>query len=407
MPFLSFLRENARWLAGGFLLTYFSSFGQTFFISLSAGNIREEYGLSHGQFGTVYMLATLGSALTMPRFGQIVDRYSARTVALIIMPGLAVATVMMALSTHIVLLVLSIYLLRLFGQGMMGHLAFTTIGKWFAAQRGRAISLAAIGVNVGEGVFPLIFVAVAGVIGWRNSWLAGAAILLLVALPLILTLFAAERRPRSSDPKIVATRTRDWTRGEVVRDPLFYPILICTMASPFIGTTIFFHQIYLVELRGWSLEVFASSFAFMAATTVCFALVSGYLVDRFSAVRLLPVFLLPLGIACLVLGGVEQQWSAFVFMGLLGLTYGFSSTLLGALWPEVYGIRHLGAIRALAMSILVFATAAGPGLTGFLIDLGVSYPLQIIAMGGACFLVAFAMVFVSAALQERAVGVAG
>ena len=63
MSYLNFLRENARWLAGGFLLTLFSSFGQTFFISLSAGEIRAEYGLSHGTFGTLYMVATLASVI--------------------------------------------------------------------------------------------------------------------------------------------------------------------------------------------------------------------------------------------------------------------------------------------------------------------------------------------------------
>ena len=129
MKFLLFLRDNARWLAGGFLLTFFSSFGQTFFISLSAGNIREEYGLSHGGFGTLYMVATLGSALTLPYLGQIVDRYSVRKVAMFIVPMLALATVSMALSSHIVQLAVTIYLLRLFGQGMMTHTAFTAMGR--------------------------------------------------------------------------------------------------------------------------------------------------------------------------------------------------------------------------------------------------------------------------------------
>ncbi|WP_367714594.1 MFS transporter [Nitratireductor sp. GISD-1A_MAKvit] len=401
MSYLNFLRDNARWLAGGFLLTLFSSFGQTFFISLSAGDIRTEYGLSHGAFGTLYMLATLASAFTLPKLGQIVDRYPARQVTFIIIPLLALACVSMALSQSIIVLVVTIYMLRLFGQGMMTHNSLTAMGRWFSAQRGRAVSVATLGHNVGEAVLPLAFVAVAALVGWRNSWFIAAALLVLFALPVISGLIAVERAPRASDPVSRKSLVRDWTRGEVVRDPVFYLLLLGVMAPGFIGTTIFFHQIYLVELRGWSLEVFASSFTFMATMTVIFALISGQLIDRFSAVALLPGFLLPLGAACLILAASDAQWSAFAFMGLMGISYGFSSTLFGALWPEVYGIRHLGSIRALTVAIMVFATAMGPGITGFLIDRGVSYPLQIGVMGFYCLGASVVLFVVSRGLSVR------
>jgi hypothetical protein len=104
MQFIVFLRDNARWLGGGFLLFFFSSFGQTFLISLSAGDIRLEYALSHGQFGSLYMAATLASALTLPRLGHMVDHYSAKKVTLLVVPMLALAAACMALSRHIVAL---------------------------------------------------------------------------------------------------------------------------------------------------------------------------------------------------------------------------------------------------------------------------------------------------------------
>ncbi|MEX0405216.1 MFS transporter [Aquibium sp. LZ166] len=402
MSFFLFLRDNARWLAGGFLMTFFSSFGQTFFISLSAGDIRAEYGLSHGDFGLIYMIATLGSALTLPRLGQIVDRHSARRVAFFIMPMLALAAVMMSFSQNLVLLVATIYMLRLFGQGMMTHNAFTAMARWFSGQRGRAVSVTTLGHNAGEAVFPLLFVFVAGLVGWRNSWLVAAAVLVLVALPMITGLIAVDRAPRSTDPVSRKTEARDWTRGEVLRDPLFYLLLMGVMAPGFIGTTIFFHQVYLVELRGWSLELFATSFTFMAAMTITFALVAGQLVDRFSSVALLPSFLLPLGLSCLTLGLFDGQWAAFAFMGLLGISYGFSSTLFGSLWPEIYGLRHLGSIRAITVAILVFATAIGPGLTGYLIDLGIPLPGQVVVMGLYCLVMVALMTYVAARIKARA-----
>jgi MFS family permease len=400
MAILRFLQDNARWISGGFLLTYVSSFGQTFFISLSAGEIRSEFALSHGDFGIVYMIATLASALTLPHLGKIVDHVSVTTTVLLAMPALALGCLIMALGHHIVFLVLAIYLLRLFGQGMMNHIALTAMGKWFSAQRGRAVSVSAIGVNFGEATLPLVFVVAAGAMGWRNTWLL-AALAIVVFLPVIARLMRTERQPRNNDPVAMARKGADWTRAEVLGDPLFYLMLAGVMAPPFIGTTIFFHQVYLVELRGWSGEAFAASFAVMSVTTIVFSLIAGALVDLFSAVRLLPSFLLPLGAACLVLANVPAQWAAFAFMALLGVSYGFSSTLFGALWPEVYGTRHLGAIRSLIVSIMVFQTAAGPGVTGYLIDHGVAYPLQIGVMGLYCAVAAVAMVIVSGKLNRR------
>ena len=398
---ISFFSANFRWIAGGFLLTFFSSFGQTYFISLSASNIRNEYGLSHGDFGFIYMLATLASALTLPWLGKIVDIFSPARVTLIIIPLLALGCVGMVFSTHIYGLVVTLFCLRLFGQGMMTQNALTATGRWFAANRGRAVSLVTLGHNTGEALLPIIFVALSVMVGWRNVWLMGAIFLIVFALPLIIILIKKEREPVSELHHENSQPAPDWTRQEVLRDPFFWLLLTGVLAPPFIGTTIFFHQVYLVELRGWSLEVFALSFVLMSVSVIIFVLIAGMLVDRFSALRILPIFLLPLSFACICLGLLEAQWSAFLFMILLGISYGFSSTLFGAVWPEAYGTKHLGSIRAVVVAIMVCATAIGPGLTGFLIDKGVHYPDQITAMGVYCLTIGLLMVFSSRRLLLR------
>lgn len=402
MSTLQFIKDNARWLAGGFLLTFFSSFGQTFYISLSAGDIRAEYDLSHGEFGLLYMAATLASALTLPWLGKVLDRVSPARANLMIMPLLALGAIGMAFSTHLFLLVIVIYLLRLFGQGMMTQNALTATGRWFVARRGKAVSAVTIGHRAGEMVLPVLFVAVTALVGWRYSWVISSIFLIVIAMPLVTILLRKDREHQSAEELTALAKMRHWTRGEVVRDPLFWLMLMGILAPPFIGTTIFFHQIYLVELRGWSLPVFASAFSVMPVTTIIFILIAGPMIDRFSAVRLLPVFLIPLGLCCFVLGYFEAQWSAFVFFALIGVSYGFSATLFGAIWPELYGTKHLGAIRAVTVALAVFCTAAGPGLTGWLIDKGVSYPGQIMVMGIYCFAVFVLMIFVVAALQRRA-----
>ncbi|WP_349361012.1 MFS transporter [Stappia sp.] len=403
MPFWTFVRDNARWLGAGLLLTFFSSFGQTFFISLIAGDLRAEFDLSHGDFGGLYMAATLLSAASLTVIGKVVDTRPLVVVAGGVVAGLALFTAAMASVASVAMLFVVLYGLRLFGQGMMTHVAMTAMGRWYAAQRGRAVSIASIGIQMGEASLPLVFVSLSAWLGWRGAWWLGVAVLVCVALPALLALLRVERLPRGTGApeEEGAVPLRHWTRGEVLRDPAFWVISLGTLAPPFIGTTIFFHQVYLVELRGWTLAHFASAFVAMSAMTLTFALIAGWLIDKVTALRILPVFLLPLAAACVVLASVTHPAAAFAFMALLGVSYGFSSTLFGALWPEVYGTRHLGAIRSVTVALMVLASALGPGVTGYLIDLGVAYETQMLAMAGYCLVAAGAMTLAARAVRAR------
>lgn len=399
---LSFLRINARWIAGGFLLTMFSSFGQTFFIGLSGNEIRERFDLSGGEFGSIYMVATLVSAALLPWLGRTLDVMPGWKVVRFVMPCLAAACLLIAFAPNVLIVVVALFLLRLFGQGMMTHIAYTEIGRWFVASRGRAISLVVPGHQAGEAILPVLFVLVSAAVGWQLAWVAAGATILLLGYPAILTLLRTERIPLHQAGSVNAAHiVRDWTRAEVARDPIFYLLMVGVLAPPFIGTTIFFHQGYLIDLRGYDVLAFAAAFPVMAATTVVFALVSGALIDRFSATRILPFFLIPMVVATLAAALVTPVWGIYLFMFLFGISYGFTSTLLGALWPEVYGVAHLGGIRALTVSAMVLATALGPGITGALIDLGIGLPQQLLWMALWCVAASAALVVATLRITAR------
>ncbi|MEM8670584.1 MAG: MFS transporter [Planctomycetota bacterium] len=399
----SFLKHNFRWIAGGFLLTFFSSFGQTFFVSASVEAWQTKFDLSHGEFGRLYMLATLVSALCLPFVGRLVDVMPEHRTILVVVPVLAVATLLAAYAPTVVLLTIAIFLLRLFGQGMMTHIALTATGRWFDRQRGRAVSLVVLGHQGGEGTLPILFALLANSYGYQAGWVAGAVSLLFVGLPLSSW---AYRQPRSlmhlqGADAVSGTPVRSWTRGEVLKDPIFWVLLIGVLAPPFIGTTIFYHQNYLTKVNQWPAQLYATSLIVMAVTTVVTALAAGMAIDRFQASKLLPFFLLPLAVTCFVLATGGPPSRLFVVMILLGISYGCSSTLLGAVWPEVYGTLHLGAIRSVIVSAMVFATAAGPGLTGTLIDYGIPLSRQLAWAGVYCL---FASLFVAVAswrIQRR------
>ncbi|MEO0411887.1 MAG: MFS transporter [Pseudomonadota bacterium] len=403
---VSFLVANARWILGGFALTYFSSFGQTFFIAGSAADWQVQLGLSYGGFGQLYMIATFASALSLPTVGKLVDVVSERTAIFISVPILAAAMVLVSQANTVLLLGVSIYLLRLFGQGMMTHMALTATGRWFAAQRGWAMSLVVLGHQGGEASLPLLAALITIAYGFEASWLFGAGALMLIALPLAGWAYAKPRVPRQAanavrDAADAGDDMRQWRRKEVLRDPVFWLLLTGLLAPAFIGTTIFFHQDYLTALRGWPPQLFATSMGVMAATTIACALICGALIDRFSARAILPFFLFPLAASCFIAAMLGGSVWLFVFMVLLGVSYGFSSTLFGALWPEIYGTRYLGEVRAGIVSAMVVATAIGPGLTGTLIDYGIALPQQLLGMGAYCVAAAGLLWLASTKLKMR------
>lgn len=397
-----FLRDNGRWLAGGFLLLFFSSFGQTYVIALSGAALRARFALSNGQFGGLYMLATLASAITLPWLGRSLDVMRGWRVARFSVPCLAGACALLAAAPNVLVLGVALYLLRLFGQGMMVEIAFTEVGRWFVANRGRAMGVVVLGQQTGAALLPVVFVLAQQATGWRMPWILAAALLLLVACPVVVALTRVERVPRTVECTAQVRRTaRDWTRRQVLRDPVLYLLLAGTLAPPFIGTTVYFHQSVLVAERGYEPLAFVASFPLMAVTTVIAGLACGHLVDRCGALRVLPFFLLPLAVAASALALVAPVWGVYLFMLLLGLSNGFTQTLLGALWPEVYGLGNLGGIRALIVSAMVMSTALGPGITGALLDLGVSLPTQLLGMALWCVLASFALAAAARAVLAR------
>lgn len=385
------------------MLTFLSSFGQTYFISASISEWQAAFDLSHGEIGRIYMFATLGSAACLPFLGRLVDSVPAHTMIAFVVPVLAGATLMAGYASSVLVLVAAIFLLRLFGQGMMTHMALTATGRWFAAERGRAVSLVVLGHQGGEATLPLAFSTIAIAYGYQTGWIAGAAALLLVGLPFSYWAYRVPREPhsRSGDLDKPSRQVRSWTRAEVMRDPIFWILLSGVLAPGFIGTTIFYHQNYMTTLNDWPAQLFAQSLLVLALTTVGFALAMGAIIDRVGANKVLPFFLLPLAAACFAMALSGPAYSLFIVMVLLGISYGISSTLFGALWPENYGVAHLGSIRSITVAAMVIATAAGPGLTGTLIDQGIPLPTQMISFGAYCLLAAGAMAFGAASLRRR------
>ena len=382
---LRFLQANARWLAAGFLLALGSSFGQTYFIAIFGDAVRAEYGLSHGEWGWIYATGTTASAIALIQLGRRADDMDPRILALTIIVAFAAVCLGMALIASVWALPFLIFGLRLCGQGLLSHLSQTLTARWFAATRGKALAVASFGYPTGEALAPIAAVALIGAIGWRPTWGVAAALLLFALAPALWLLLARNRRPAGDAEDAAAgagLRGRHWTRGEAVRSTPFWLILLGLLSPSFIITVVFFLPAHIAETKGWSLEDWAASYAIYAATAVAASFVVGWAIDRFSARALLPLYQLPMAVALLILAYGQSSLAMIATMVWLGLSAGAAATMHGAILAELFGARHLGAIKALGHAAMVFGSAAGPGVVGQLLDFEIAFATQAVWMAG-------------------------
>lgn len=374
---------SRRLLLFGLLATLFSAFGQTFFIGLFSGLWREEFGLSHARISLLYSAATLVSGLLIIKLGRWLDEVPLHRYTAVVVIAFSSGCVLIALAPAAWVLLPGILLLRLCGQGLMGHIAMSTIARYYSSGRGRALSIAQLGFPLGEACFPLLVVAALASMHWRSLWWLAAALLLLL-LPVLLQLSHAVPAVQ----EFTADGESHASRRHVLRDVRFYLILPVILTAPFIITGLFFHQAAVAAAMAWPLALLASAFVIFAICQVGSGLLTGWLIDQFTARRLMRYYLFPMGIACVLLWFADSRWLAFVYMGLLGTSAGANSTLSGALWAELYGTRHIGAIRAMQHALMVLSTAASPLLLGVLMDVGISMRALAAVMGCYALLVA-------------------
>jgi len=379
MSYLLFLRNNWRFVGFGFVMSMSSSFGQTFYIALSGADIRAEYGLTHGGFGSWFAVATIASAATLVWLGRVIDRVDLRLYTAMACCGLITAMLVIASAPTIAILVVGLYLARLTGQGLIIHISSTSMGRYFDADRGKAVSIAAMGQSLGEAVLPAIVVVAIVRLGWRDTWFVAAAVVavaLTVLVPWLMRGYGERHRSylaraarRSGQSQSARAH---WTRGEVLRDPRFYVVATAVLAFSFIGTGFLFHQVHIANVKGWPLELLASAFVLFAALKVVTSLIVGTMIDRFGSVRLLPVMLIPLAAMLIAMAASDAAIVPFLYLGFLGISVGVLMPVMGSLWPELYGVVHLGAIRAMVAALIALTSALSPAVFGLALDAGVS-----------------------------------
>ena len=401
MQYLRFIKDHLRFLGFGYFLAFISTFGQTFYIAMYSGELRAAFGLSHGDFGNVYAIGTLTSGILLIWIGKLIDRIDLRVYELLLCAGMAAACLVMSFAEGIIMLTVAIFLLRIAGQGLLSQAATVSMARYFDDfSRGRAVSLAALGFPSGQAVFPAISVVLLVWLPWRDIWFASAVVLVVLIPPLLIWLLKGHgvrhaaylERVGGLKDRIAGAARRQWTRGQVLRDGRFFLAMAAMMCSAFIITGLNFHQVHLVESKGWDLSIYAASFAIYAVCQVGMSVVTGILVDRYGALCLTPFYMLPMVVSTFVIAGFDSPGAIIAFMVLAGTSGGAGATILSTVWVELYGVLHLGSIKAMIAGLQVIASALGPAVFGWLIDGGVSIEAISVACGayalGSCVLLA-------------------
>ena len=356
----------------GFIFTFFSSFGQSYFLGLFNSSIRETLSITHGQFGSIYASATLCSSLLLIWVGKKIDDVNIFKFALFVIILLSFACFFFSKISSVFLLFVAIFLMRFSGQGMMSHTASTTISRYFTKTRGRALSISWFGLSSAEFIMPVLMVYLLTMIDWQNLWLI-FSITILIFLPiasffLIKNLNLDSRE--SNDEKIKDVEIKQWKRREVIKDYRFYIISSNMLAMPWIFTGFAVFQSFIQTSKGWGPYVIAQSFMSYSVLSVLTLFLSGFLIDKFTSRKLLIYMNIPLLLSVIVLFFFDTPVTAFIFLGLVGISNGFANILGSSTWAELYGVKYLGSIKALTTALMVFATAFGTALFGYLIDIG-------------------------------------
>ena len=381
------LTLNKKVILFGFIFTFFSSFGQSFFLGLFNAPIRNELGITHGQFGSIYASATICSSLLLIWVGKKIDDYKLLNYSLFNVILLSISALLFSFINNIYFLALGVFLMRFSGQGLMSHTSTTAISRYFEKTRGKALSTIWFGLSTAEFILPVLITYLFLIYSWRSIW-QGIAFLIIIFLPFVIfkcIKFINLESRETNVEKSKKSEIKNWKRKEVIKDYRFYIISLNMLAGPWIITGIFVYQSFISEAKLWSAYAIPKAFMIYSITSIISLILSGFLVDKFTSRKLLPIINIPLFLSMTTLYLMQNEAGAYIFLGLIGASNGLANVLGSSTWAEIYGVKYIGGIKALTTAFMVFSTAFGTALFGILIDL--SFSIENIAFISGAYII--------------------
>ncbi len=380
----------------GFIFTFFSSFGQSFFLGLFNSSIRDALSITHGQFGTIYASATLLSSLIIIWVGKKIDDIDVFKFGSFVTLLLSFSCYFFSKVSSVTFLFIAIFLMRFSGQGLMSHTATTTISRYFTKSRGKALSTGWFGLSTAEFILPVFIIYLLTFMEWRSIWINISFVILLLPIIsyLLIKNIKLDSREIDNNKNKRNIKIKNWKRIEVIKDYRFYIVCANMLAMPWIATGIFVYQSFILSSKNWGPYVIAQSFMAYSILSVMTLFIAGFLIDKFSSRKLLIYMNLPFLLSLFLIIVFDNPIVSFLFLGLIGISNGLANVLGSSTWAEVYGVKHIGSIKALTTALMVFSTAFGTAVFGLLIDKGFSIEQISMISGTYIFLALIALFFV-------------
>lgn len=364
-----FFKSEYSTVGFGWTLTFLSSFGQTFLISLYVPEILQVFNISNGVFGGIYAVATIIASVVMLTVGHTIDHKPVKTVTMATTIGMVISTLILGFSHYsLIILVLALIGLRLTGQGLMSHISLTVMSRQYTTNRGKALSIAMLGYAAGEAVLPLVLSIIIVTYNYEvSAWVCALFLGFYLVRLYFQDLSKLDQQSALNQKPSAKALVGDFIA--LLKDKFFWILIPATFALGFVNTAVFFYQYVFVEQKGWSVALYASFFTAYAVSRFLFSIFGGIWVDKYTAKKLFRIYMIPLIIGLIPFAFVSHIFGALVFLLLSGCTMGLAGTIKTALLAELFGTEKLGAIRSLFTMVMVISTALGPLMVGILMDM--------------------------------------
>ena len=378
MNYWQLIKKYYRYLLFAVIHSFFSTYGQTILVGQFRLNTVDQFPIDDKDFGMIYTLVTLLSALILPASGSLLDKISLRKYMTFAVLGLSLGYMVYGVAESLTLMIIGLFLLRFFGQGIFSHISATSTARYFEKTRGKALSIASTGHALGEAVIPPVMIWGFYVMSWQDFMILMALPILLM-IPLI-NLFLIQKTEdfnwpvkKSMEDHKNPKDAHKFTKLKLLKDPFFYGVMPLGIMPGFILTGLFLYPDAIENIKAVEPSYIGTVMFSFATAKISASFLVGPLIDRFTARRLYPYFCIPLVIGLSQIYFFYGESSIILYLVFAGIAVAISHTIQSAMWSEVYGTRHLGAIRSTVTSVFVFSTSLAPLLFGWLKSMSIDF----------------------------------
>jgi MFS family permease len=365
--------------AAVFIMTIAWGTNRTFGVFLKP--MLSEFGWSRASISGAFTMAMIIMGLASFVGGRITDRIGPRTV--VISCGLCLGTGYFFAAT-----VRAVWQFYLFYGLMTGiGLSVTTplmslIARWFVKRRALMSSITTAGPAFGNMVMPLIFSIVVHAVGWRNSFLIMAGIVLVSVVS------AARFVKRDPSEMGLCAYGADATAVDssnlqadglsisgALRTNQYWLLSFIFFCDFFLMNVVTVHIVIHAMDLGIPATKAASILSVASGVCIIARVIIGGVADKIGCKPTFAVCLIlsVIGFALLIVA--NSLWTLYLFAAIFGFGLWSSGGLITPMTAELFGLRAHGTIYGAIFISGATGGAFGPVLVGYLFDVTGNYTI--------------------------------